>query len=414
MDENGHPKPNVRSCPRRRVVLSVEQALSMPYATLRFVHLGWRVIRVEQTPVPGRASKGDPNRYIGRPVAGEDRHSYYIAPNAGKEAIALNLKEEEGQAILHDLVRELPVDVFCTNTMPGRHQKLGIDFETLRRQREDLIVASISAMGTAHPDVPGYDPVTQALCGYMDLTGEPDGPPMQCGPPIIDLKAGDEVFAQVILALLEREESGAGRKIDVSLAQVAVSWLHTFLPMLDMGSPPEEIRRSGNQHRQFIPVNAYPTADGYVYAAIGSDAQWKRFVREPLFASLDEERYSSNEGRRKGKEELHRSIGEITRQHPSAQVAATLGKAGIPNSPITPIEEVWELPFVKEAALETVAPDGRKIRLPPPAVSTPYLQEIRGRLPFSPAYGGETDRVLSEAGIDPARLPDLRSRGIIA
>ena len=89
----------------RRIVLSVEQALSMSYATLRFVHQGWRVIRVEATPIPGRRSKGDPNRYIGRPVAGEDRHSYYVAPNVGKEAIAIDLKQEEGRALLRRLVR---------------------------------------------------------------------------------------------------------------------------------------------------------------------------------------------------------------------------------------------------------------------------------------------------------------------
>jgi len=124
---------------RRPVVLSLEQALSMSYGTLRFVHQGYRVIRVEPTPVEGRRSKGDPNRYIGRPVAGEDRHSYYVAPNVGKEAIAIDLKTADGQALLHRLIRELEVDVFCTNTMPNRHEKLGIDYETLRGHKEDLI-----------------------------------------------------------------------------------------------------------------------------------------------------------------------------------------------------------------------------------------------------------------------------------
>ncbi|UCE20980.1 MAG: CoA transferase, partial [Candidatus Aminicenantes bacterium] len=237
-----------------QVVLSVEQALTMTYATLRFVHLGWRVIKIEPTPVEGRKSKGDPNRYIGRPVAGEDRHSYFVAPNVGKEAIAIDLKQTEGQALLKRLIRELQADVFCTNTMPARHTRLGIDYETLRAEKKDLIWCCISAMGLAHPEVPGYDPVMQALCGYMDLTGHADGPPLQCGPPLVDLKAGDEAFIQVILALTERTETGKGKQIDISMAQAAVSWLHTFLPMLDMGSPAEELKRSGNEHRQFIPV----------------------------------------------------------------------------------------------------------------------------------------------------------------
>ena len=83
---------------------------------------------------------------------------------------------------------------------------------------------------------------------------------------------------------MERNQTGKGKKIDISMAQAAVSWLHTFLPMLDMGSPPSELKRSGNEHRQFIPVNAYRTKDGYIYLAIGSDAQWKRLVSQPMFA----------------------------------------------------------------------------------------------------------------------------------
>ena len=235
----------------------------MTYATLRFAHLGWRVVRVEATPIPGRAAMGDPNRSIGRPVAGRDRHSYFVGPNVGKEAIALNLKEEEGRGLLRRLIRELDADVFCTNTLLGRQAGLGIDYATLREAQEDLVWCCISAMGEDHPHVPGYDPVTQALCGYMDLTGDAEGPPLQCGPPLIDLKAGDEAFAQVLLALMERAETGRGKQVVVSMAHAAVSWLQTFLPMLDMGSPPEELRRSGNQHRQFIPVNAYRTRDGY-------------------------------------------------------------------------------------------------------------------------------------------------------
>ena len=398
----------------RPTVIAVEQALSMPYATLRFVHLGWRVIRVEPTPVPGRKSKGDPNRYIGRPVAGDDRHSYFVGPNVGKEAIAMDLKCERGRDLLARLIRDLSVDVFCTNTLPARHKPLGIDYETLATARETLIWCSISAMGMAYPDVPGYDPAMQALCGYMDLTGERDGSPMQCGPPIIDLKAGDEAFAQVLLAMLEQTRTGTGKMIDVSMAQAAVSWLHTFLPMLDMGSPPDEIRRNGNEHRQFIPVNAYPTKDGFTYIAIGSDAQWARLVDRPMFRLLDQESYGTNEGRRARREELHRSIGQITQQHTTASVAKVLDDAAVPNSPITPIDGVWDLEFVESSSLKTEAPDGRTIRLPPPAVRTPYLEQLEEALPFSPAYGEHTDRVFAEVGLADAELAALRAEGVIA
>jgi crotonobetainyl-CoA:carnitine CoA-transferase CaiB-like acyl-CoA transferase len=386
----------------------------MSYATLRLVHLGWRVIRVEPTPVPGRRSKGDPNRYIGRPVAGETRHSYYVAPNAGKEAIALDLKQEEGRALLRRLIQALDVEVFCTNTLPARHAGLGIDYETLRAARPDLIWCGISAMGLDHPEVPGYDPMVQALVGYMDLTGPADGPPMQCGPPLVDLKAGDEAFAQILLALLERERGGGGKLIDVSMARAAASWLHTFTPMLDMGSPPEELRRSGNEHRQFIPVNAYPASDGFLYLAVGSDAQWARFVTIPLFASLDEPRFAGNEGRRAGKEELHAAIAAITAEHSRLELSQILGEAKIPHAPITPVEEVAGLPFVAGSALGTTTPEGRAVRLPPAAVDTPWLAKRKGEIPFSPAYGESTDGVLAEAGLDPDEIANLRERGVVA
>lgn len=398
----------------RRIVVSVEQALSMSYATQRFVQLGWRVIRVEATPRTGERSKGDPNRYIGRVVAGEDRHSYYVGPNVGKQAVAIDLKREEGRELLHRLIRELPVDVFCTNTLPARHRDLGFDYETLDTVRPDLIWCCISAMGLSYPEVPGYDPMMQALCGYMDITGHPDGPPLQCGPPLIDLKAGDEAFAQVLLALLDRTESGRGRRIDISMARAAVSWLQTFLPMLDMGSPPSEIRRAGNEHRQFIPVNAYPTRDGFIFLAIGSDVQWSRLVAQPLFASLNEPRLSTNEGRRAARDELHGSLARITETKSIAELTDVLSRAGVPHAPITPIEEVMDLPFVASTRLETEAPDGRHIRLPPAAVSTPFLEEQEGKLPFAPAYGADTNAVLAEVGLSDAEISRLHEGGVIA
>ncbi|MBV6521803.1 MAG: Acetyl-CoA:oxalate CoA-transferase [Gemmatimonadaceae bacterium] len=399
---------------RRPVVFSLEQALSLPYGTLRFVHLGWRVIRIEPTPVPGRQSWGDPNRHIGRQVAGEDRHSYFVAPNVGKEAIALNLKSPRGREILHRLLRQLDADVFCTNTMPAHHRALGIDHSTMLERHPELIWCSVSAMGLDHPDVPGYDPVIQAMCGFMDLTGDRSGPPTQCGPPVTDLKAGDEVFAQVLAAMLERHTTGRGTAIDISLACAAASWLHTFTPLLDMGSPPEELRRNGNRHRQFIPVDSYPTADGFIYLAIGSDAQWHRLVKVPMFASLDEERFTTNERRRAHQDDLHELIAAITSRHPSARVAAALEDVAIPHSPITPIERVADMTFVRNAALRTIAPDGRVVRLPPSAVRVPHLEELGRTLPFAPAYGEHTDAVLGEAGIGNAEIGELRREGVVA
>ena len=130
-----------------RTVLSLEQALALPYGTLRLVQLGWRVIRLEATPRPGQKTPGDPNRYVGREAAGDDRRSYYLAPNVGKEAIAIDLKSADGRELLKRVVRELPVDVFCANTLPRRYEELGIDYETLSAANPKLIWIGVSAMG---------------------------------------------------------------------------------------------------------------------------------------------------------------------------------------------------------------------------------------------------------------------------
>ncbi len=161
-------------------------------------------------------------------------------------------------------------------------------------------------------------------------------------------------------------------------------------------------------------LNAYPTGDGFIYLAIGSDSQWARLVSQPMFAALDQERFATNEGRRTGQDDLHLLIGEITAQHRSSRVAAALEKATIPHSPISAIEDVADLPFVRDTALRTETPDGRVVRLPPPAVAVPHLEELDRKLPFPPAYGEHTDAVLTEAGFTPAELGTLRDQGAIA
>jgi itaconate CoA-transferase len=186
------------------------------------------------------------------------------------------------------------------------------------------------------------------------------------------------------------------------------------MPMLDMGSPPSEIKRSGNQHRQFIPVNVYETADGFIYIAVGSDPQWSRFTKMPMFDELNQECYSTNEGRRKHQEDLFEKIGAITIKYPSSEISMVLAEAAIPHSPITPIEEVPDLSFVAETALKTFTPDGQPIRLPPPAQPTEHLKKLGGELPFAPAYGENTDALLEEIGLSSKKIASLKEQGVVA
>jgi len=395
---------------KRRTVLSLEQALSMPSATLRFAQLGWRVIRIEATS-ESRGLPGDPNRYIGGRIADDDRRSYFIAPNVGKEAIALNLKDPRGQEILRRLLTALDVDVFCCNTIPIRYKQLGIDYEQLSSAKPDLIWAGISAMGPDFPDVPGYDPVIQAMCGYMETTGESDGTPTLMGLAVIDLKAGDEVYANVLLALLEKAETGKGRRIDVSMLQAAASWLITTLPLIDFGCAPDEITRAGNEHRKFVPSNVYPAKDGFVYLAIGSDVQWRRLTAMPRFQPVANDVRVTNEGRIKERISIHRDIAAVTVTLTVEEILGDLRAATIPATQIYDLKRVRQMPQLQKKLMQTVLPDGRAVSMQPMAVD---LDGAPRTMPFPAKYGADTRRVLSDAGYSGLEIDQYVADGVAA
>ena len=183
-------------------VLSLEQATTLPFLTLRLAQEGMRVIRLESPP------RGDPNRWVGSEVlpdpqgSGSEKgmNAYYLPNNLGKQAITLNLKTAEGQALLHRLVNELPVDIFATNQRPRSYTKLGIDYDTLAALRPDLIWVGITGFGPDH-DEAAYDPILQARAGFMELTGEAERDPMVFGLPMVDLGAAEHAYGQVMKAL---------------------------------------------------------------------------------------------------------------------------------------------------------------------------------------------------------------------
>src|SRR3989304_6165646 len=164
-------------------VLSLEQATTLPFLTQRLARDGARVIRVE---APGR---GDPNRYVGRKCLGEEgMASYFLPNNCGKQAITLNLGDDEGRSILHELIARLKVDIFATNNRPSSYTRLGIDYPTIRTARPNIIWLGITGFGP-DCDEAAYDPVLQARAGWMELTGQADGPPLVFGLPMGDLGA---------------------------------------------------------------------------------------------------------------------------------------------------------------------------------------------------------------------------------
>ncbi len=392
-----------------RTILSLEQALAMPYATERFVQLGWRVIRIESAEYGG-----DPNRYIGDDTGADGLKSYFIAPNVGKEAITLNLKSDKGKELLKTIIKELNVDIFMCNTLPKRYKQLGIDYETLKQANPDLIWCGISALGPDYPDRAGYDPALQALLGYMYLTGEPDRDPMLCGLPLIDLKAGDEAFARVLLALLEQKEGAGGKEIFISMAECMTSWLITALPELEFNPDPDNtFTRSGNEHRSFIPCNCYPTKDGYVYLAIGSDSQWAKFTKIKGFEHAAKPNRQTNEGRKKDKDNIYSDIRRGAINYSTDDFIKVCIENNLAVAPVNSIRQVSELEYVKNNMVKTIMPDGRKVSLFPSTIDSEFMAENNNELSLSPGLGEHNNKILSEAGLSADEIEKLRAEKVI-
>ncbi len=396
-----------------KTILALEQALALPYATQRFAQLGWRVIRIESPPNPKTKRGGDPNRYIGENTGFDDLHSYYIAPNIGKEAITLNLKQKEGQELLLRLIKGLEADVFMCNTLPKRYKQLGIDFDTLKSANPDLIWCGISAYGPEYPDRAGYDPALQASLGYMHLTGEPDRDPMLCGLPIIDLKAGDEAFTQVLYAMLNGKKE-SGKEIHISMAQCAASWLITALPQLAFTEDESQIfSRSGNEHRSFIPCNCYPTKNGYVYLAIGNDIQWRKLTEISGFDHLKKPEWERNQGRLLDKNNIYEEIRTGLREYETDEFINVCLKNNLAVSAVNTTKAVSELEFVKNNMMKTQLPSCENVALFPTPIRTDFLDSKKNLMKCAPRLGENNEKVYAEIGLSITNIQDLKRDGII-
>ena len=399
---------------KQKTIISLEQALTLPYATQRFVQLGWRVIRIESPGKPGQNNPGDPNRYIGEDTGESDLHAYYIAPNIGKEAITLNLQQPEGQSLLKQIIRELNVDVFLCNTLPKRYDQLGISYEILKEANPNIIWCGISAFGPDYPDRAGYDPALQAMFGYMHLTGDPDRDPMLCGLPIIDLKAGDEAFAQVLLAMMEKQETGEGKKIDISMAQCASSWLITALPQLEFVKDEKDLfTRSGNEHRSFVPSNCYPTKDGYVYLAVGSDDQWKKLTEIDGFSHLSLGNRVTNNGRKIDKDNIYKDIRKGLESYTTQVFIEVCLENNLAVAPVHNVKDVAQLDFIDKLMVKTNLPNGDEVKLFPAPMETEFLTQNNHNIKCAPKLGENNESILSEIGMTHLNISHLQKEGII-
>ena len=388
-------------------ILSLEQATVLPYLTYRLAQDGVNVIRLEH-PV-----YGDPNRMIGENVLSEERmNAYYLCINAGKKDLTLNLAEEEGQKIFHALIRELNVDIFATNQLPRNYKKLGIDYDTLKSLRSDIIWLGITGFGPDSNEA-AYDPILQARSGLMELTGEGAGDPQVLGIPLPDMGTSEHAYGLVMKALFKRQATGEGSRIDMAMFESTVSWLTVPITLTD--SFGKFITRRGNTHEFFCPVSVYQTSNGYVYLAVGNDRQWKTMISQDMFKSLDKPAYEKNAGRIADVQNLNAAINEITRDYTSEELIELFTSLTVPISKINTVADVVADPVVEKRLLYARDPvSGTRITLAPPPNMTSFLSESQQQLSFPPRFGENNRKIYGEAlGYSDDELDRLKEKGII-
>jgi crotonobetainyl-CoA:carnitine CoA-transferase CaiB-like acyl-CoA transferase len=388
-------------------ILSLEQATTLPYLTYRLAQDGMNVIRVEH-PV-----YGDPNRMIGDNYLKEERmYSYYLCINAGKKAITLNLAEEKGKQILRELILRYTVDIFATNQLPRNYEKLGVDYDSLREIKPDIIWLGITGFGPESNEA-AYEPILEARSGLMEVTGEADGDPQSLGVPLADMGTSEHAYGMLMKALLKRERTGEGSRIDLSMFESAASWL--TVPITLTASFDDKITRRGNTHQFFSPVSVFKTKTGYVYIAVGNDRQWKDFVSILQFQFLDRPEYEKNKGRNQDVWNLNRLIGEVFETLTSEELIETFNKAGIPISKINTIPDVIDEPLIKRRLLRSKdQKSGIELTLAPPPYGTPFLAENENRLSFPPRFGEHNKEIYGDIlGYSEAEITGLKEEGII-
>jgi len=387
-------------------VLSLEQATVLPYLTYRLAQDGMQVIRLEH-PV-----YGDPNRLIGENVLREDRmNAYYLCINSGKKALTLNLADPEGQKIFRSLVQQLNVDIFATNQLPRNYEKLGINYETLKTLKPDIIWLGVTGFGPDSNEA-AYDPILQARSGLMELTGEGDGDPQVLGIPLPDMGTSEHSYGLLMKALYKREASGEGSCIHMAMFESSVSWLTVPITLSTLLK--KRITRRGNTHEFFCPVSVYRTGNGFVYMAVGNDRQWKTLVSQQMFNVLDKPEYEKNAGRIADVENLNRAIGEITKNYTSEALIELFNSLTIPISKIKTVPEVVADPLVEKRLLFAEDPQtGTRITLPPPPNMTPFLEARNREVSFPPRFGEHNREIYGRLGYSNEALDTMKEKGVI-
>jgi formyl-CoA transferase len=329
-----------------------------------------------------------------------------------KRSLTLNLKDPDGVAILKRLAER--ADVIVENYRPDVKHRLGIDYETLRAINPRLVYASISGFGQDGPyrDRPGFDQIAQGMGGLMSITGLPGQGPVRAGVAIADLTAGVFCAMGILIALLEREESGEGQWVQSSLLAAQIAMLDfQAARWLISGEVPEQ---AGNNHPTSIPTGVFATADGHINIAASGGEIFARLCKALGAEALaTNPAFATGKARSRNRDQLNCAIEEITRTRSSAEWIDLLNRSGVPSGPINRIDQVFADPQVRQMGITRTIESARRGRqeLVGQAVElsrTPWAV----RMP-TPEKGEHTDDVLAALGYNASTIASLRARGVI-
>ena len=375
-------------------VIDLTRILAGPYATMILGDLGADVIKIE------KPDGGDDSRAWGPPWVAQagGASAYFTAVNRNKRSVALDLKSEAGRDIVWRLIEAS--DVVISNFRPGVIERLGFSWEAVQARAPRVVYAIVNGYGATGPGAakPSFDVIVQGESGVMDVTGWPDGPPTRVGISLGDETAGLLAVQGILAALLARERTGRGQRVEVALHDGLLSLLTYHAQNWWSGGP--RPTRLGNAHPSIVPYQTFQAADAWINVGVGNERQWRALcgvVGHPEW--VQDPRFETNAARVQHREELVPLLKELFAGRPAAKWLDDLGEAGIPSGRIRPVDEALEAPETRHremvVELET---DGfealRLLGIPVKLSATPG--RIRRR---PPALGEHTAEVLAEIGI---------------
>lgn len=327
-------------------VVDLSRILAGPWASQMLADMGAEVIKVE------RPKKGDDTRFWGPPFIKEatdeqpPQAAYFHCVNRNKQSIAIDITQEQGQAVIRDLIAQ--ADVLIENYKVGGLTKYGLDYQSVKKINPKLVYCSITGFGQTGPSAhkAGYDGMIQGEGGLMSITGEPKGMPMKVGVALVDVMTGLYSCNAVLAALMARQHTNEGQHIDIALLDVQVAALaNQGMNYLATGQNPQ---RMGNGHPNIVPYQTFATQDGSIILAIGNDNQFIKFCQVADCSSMAEDPwFATNSERVKNRDKLIPILAGKLASHTTSWWIEKLEQVAVPCGPVNTLEQVFDHPQVK-------------------------------------------------------------------